>query len=395
MIAKRTALWLIFLSGMMFSCTDAVDHDSESPLIAEFKLEGYESAHAVIDPDKRTIQLVLPYQTPLRSLKPLIRLSGTGEIIPASAVPQDFTRTVYYTVVSPNGTKVIYTVSISTEDQPRPVVSSVSADSVEAGFDFHVQGRYFGDFPLDIRVTAEQGTTSLTLPFSYVSDSTLRVRIPLETPPGEYTLKVKVKSLEAGYRQPLRFTQPAPRVKILNRENLFPPDTLKIVAAYLNPAVFRYAIRLKRGVDSLTVLPAALHKDTLEYYVAKDFTAGRYTVQVVNLTDRKVSREKDKTFTAFSGELPFARMQKYDQKGTLLFTTFNFRAQPYRFYQVTLSPGSKSYVFNGIYYAATETLGITLPADLPKGTYRISFRLSDPDKGLEYSFQIDDSLIIP
>jgi hypothetical protein len=390
---KHTIL-ILFSVLFLFSCKDSVDKDAPEGHILTFTMDGFSSVSGTIDTDTKTITLTLPYQTNLKGLVPQIAISEGCEIIPASGIEQDFSGKVYYTLISSNGAKAIYTVQISTEAQPRPQINRISRDSVEAGFDFEVSGRYFGSFPLDVKVSLEPVTA---VSFTYKNDSTLLVKTAEKTQPGEYQVTVKVKELAVSASEKISITQAAPKLRSVSAVSFFPPDTLKIVGEHLSAEKYTYALRLVNGSDSLTDKQVILTKDTLKYSIPKNFSPGKYTLKIVNLTDGKVSREKGHVLEVFAGSMPYIRMPlkvSYAKGESIVFRTENFEVQNYRFYQATFIGQGKSYIQNGIYNSGEKSLRVTLPENIAAGSYVLSFTLSDPSKQLKYDFKTDDQLMI-
>lgn len=390
----RNTILILLSIVFLYSCKDSVDKNAPEGHILTFTMDGFSSVSGTIDTDTKTITLTLPYQTNLKGLVPQIAISEGCEIIPASGIEQDFSGKVYYTLISSNGAKAIYTVQISTEAQPRPQINRISRDSVEAGFDFEVIGKYFGSFPLDVKVSFEP-VTAVT--FTYKNDSTLLIKTAEKTPPGEYQVTVKIKELAVSAAEKISITQAAPKIRSVSAVNFFPPDTLKIVGEHLSSEKYKYAVRLINGSDSLTDNQVKITKDTLKYAVRKDFKAGKYTLKIVNLTDGKISREKEPAVQIYSGDMPYAVLTEnttYSKGQNVLFNALNFTAQQYRFYQVTLTGAGKSFVQNGIFDLSAKTLRIAVPDLAPAGNYTIGFSLSDPAKGLKYDFKTDDQLIV-
>jgi hypothetical protein len=393
---KHTLL-ILFSVLFLFSCKDAVDKDVPEGTVLGFVFQGFPALAGNIDPDSKTITLTLPYQTNLKGLVPQIQFSEGFEIIPGSGIEQDFSKTVYYTLVSPQGKKVIYKVEIKTEDQPAPEIHRIKADSVEAGYGFQIAGRFFGTFPLDAQVSVDNAGTTYALALAAHSDSLLTVKTTEKLPVGDYTVKVRIKNLEVAAAAKLKITKPAPRIRSVGSVNFFPADTLRLLTEHIEAPKYTYGLRFVNGSDSITVKQITISKDTLKYAVAKNFSAGKYTLKIVNLTDGKVSREKGQTLEVFAGDMPYVRMPQkhtYTQGENVSFKTENFEVKAYRFYQLTLSGNGKSYVQNGIYNSGTKTLLVGIPEGITGGTYSLTFTLSDPAKQLKYDFKIDDQLVI-
>jgi hypothetical protein len=393
----RFTILILFSVLFLFSCKDSVDKDAPEGHILTFTMDGFSSVSGTIDTDTKTITLTLPYQTNLKGLVPQIAISEGCEIIPASGIEQDFSGKVYYTLISSNGAKAIYTVQISTEAQPRPQIKRISRDSVEAGFEFEVNGKYFGSFPLDVKVSLEKEGAAVSAAFTYKNDSTLLVKTAEKTLPGDYQVTVNVKQLSVSSAKKIRITQAAPKIRSVNAVNFFPPDTLKLVGEHLSTGHYHYALRFINGSDSLTTRQVIIVKDTLKYGVPKNFSPGKYRLKIVNLTDGKISRETAPAVQIYSGNMPYAVLKEnktYAIGQDVIFTTLNFTAQQYRFYQVTLTGAGKSFVQNGIFDTASNTLRIAVPESAPSGNYTIGFSLSDPAKGLRYDFKTDDQLMV-
>jgi len=81
--------------------------------IAEFKLAAFNPAVvATIDQEHSTITATLPFGSDVKALVPTIAISKNAAITPLTGVANDFSAPVTYTVVSQNGTKHAYTVTV-------------------------------------------------------------------------------------------------------------------------------------------------------------------------------------------------------------------------------------------------------------------------------------------
>ncbi len=86
---------------------------SSDKKISEFKLAGITPQVAgVVNEEKKTISLSVPFGTDVTGLVPTITSSKGAIVTPASGAKQDFTKAVTYTVTAEDGSKQEYTVTI-------------------------------------------------------------------------------------------------------------------------------------------------------------------------------------------------------------------------------------------------------------------------------------------
>ncbi len=95
--------FLFFTCILLLSCKQSLEGGNE---IISFKFQEISQANeAYISND--TVLIMVPTNTDLTSLTPVIEVSVKATINPASGVKQDFSKPVFYTVTSELGTKKV------------------------------------------------------------------------------------------------------------------------------------------------------------------------------------------------------------------------------------------------------------------------------------------------
>ncbi len=120
---------LIFLASMLSSCSS--DNDSTSFNLSDEKTitslvftkaknaELTEDVQAVIDEEKLTITVTLPYKTDVTNLVPTISISELATVSPKSDESVDLTSPVILTVTAQNGLSKLYTLTVENPSSDR------------------------------------------------------------------------------------------------------------------------------------------------------------------------------------------------------------------------------------------------------------------------------------
>ncbi|MDR3235697.1 MAG: CotH kinase family protein [Prevotellaceae bacterium] len=94
--------------------------------------------NAVINQSKRTVSMLVPYNTDITKFSPDVQFSGY-RIAPDTIAPQDFTKPVVYTVTATDGSTLNYTVELRVSDVPMLLINS-SHDISDIGREFWMEG---------------------------------------------------------------------------------------------------------------------------------------------------------------------------------------------------------------------------------------------------------------
>jgi len=366
------------------------------PRILEFSFPGTDVVSVQIDHELKLVKIILPYRSNVKGLAPLIRFSSESEIIPASGVEQDFSRPVYYTLVTKKGLKVIYTVKLETEEQLSPVITSYEKDSVEAGTGVGVLGKYFGSFQSDIEafLIGKAGDVQ-KIGHKLTDSSHIDLSIPLEVLPGQYILKIKVRNKETESRQKITVTYPSPQLVALSAVNLLTGDTLWVSGKFMDAKLYAFQLQLRDKTAETRLEMVKEKQGALGFIIPGKMNAGSYKVKMYNKSENKWGGNTLKV-ELYDHQKPFVTgilnpVNSFKAGDTVDFTTVNFDKFPIRFYQVEIYSESGSYIQNGLF---DNTLRIAIPTNIKKGDYNLRFYLSNPSINYAYGFEIDKKLIV-
>ncbi|WP_299248747.1 hypothetical protein [uncultured Aquimarina sp.] len=116
-------LLLIVCSLIIFSCSKELDESDVTLLnsenaILEFTFLAQENGELEVDitaninQEDKIVSVVLPYGTPVRALKPSIRISESASIVQNVDVSFDFSTPIIYSIIAEDGTVSDYTVRV-------------------------------------------------------------------------------------------------------------------------------------------------------------------------------------------------------------------------------------------------------------------------------------------
>lgn len=388
---------LVGIIVLIWSCRPEDPVISENSILS-FSLDNVVTNCVVIKKETKTIEIVVPYGTILKDVKPRIETSANVTIVPQSGETQDFSKTVYYTLIGQKGDKEIYTVKVFSQEQPLPVISSFSKDSIEAGTGFSIKGLNFGMFPLAITLSLQdisgKSTAIDTKEFKLIDSSKIELNVPYQTAVGIYQIKLGVRGKSVLSTQRVYIQYPSPQLTTLSRSNLIQTDTLVAQGLFIMPDRYDYALLLKKQTIEQQVLPLKKAENKLTFIINKNIPPGTYQVFLRNITDRKNSRETGFSIGLYDANKPYLASFKnntgiYAPGQSLTFKTKNFEIVSARYYQVTLSGTNTSFSINGIYDAGKQELNLVLPNTIPIGNHSISLVLNNASNQSVYQLETD------
>lgn len=371
-----------------------------TPFISSFNFVGFNPTSTIIDESKKTITITLPFNSNVASLTPKIEISSGASIIPASGVSQDFKKSIFYTLTSKDGQKVIYTVIVTLTNQPSPEITTIKADSVEAGFDFEILGKNFGKFGLDVQTFLVDASNKQIEVKNRLIDSTkINISTAIETLPAFYNLRLKIKNQEVVAAKKLWVSYPSPQIKTIEKQFYINSDTLWLTAKYVDIKNYKLFLQIENGAKSTKLEIAKANGEKLAFVIPQNLQASEYNVKLFNQTENKLSKELGFQIEVFDANKPYVNeiispKIFYKTGETIIFKTINFDKLEARFYQVSLVGNDKTFIQNGIFNATKQTLSLDLPISLLKGNYKINFGLIEPAKNINYTFQSNLSINI-
>ena len=383
---------------MLLSCTKN-NEPITPPQILQFELEGVKTLSTTIDPSTKTIIVEVPYQTSLSALIPKISIEDGARIVPASGLAQNFSQSVYYTL-SKNSNKLIYTVKLKVASQPKPEISQLKADTVEAGKDLSIIGKNYGKFALDIQTFLVDNENKESLLKHQLIDSTqIKLTTFIEQKVGFYRIKVKVRNQEAVSATKIWLAYPSPQLTVIPKSTLLKGDTLWLMGRFIDATKYTFLCELSNENAKYHLAMTKSLTNQLGFIIPNDVTIGEYGVKIYNASEKKLSGTMESQISIYDPSLPFVtgiinKQTFYKKSEKLSFSTINFEKMVARFYQVNMVGLGKTYIQNGIYDATQKTLSIELPDAIQAGMYAIHFSLSEPQKALNYSFQINLQIVV-
>ncbi len=383
---------------LLISC-DKTNEPSTPPQILQFEFEGVRSISTNIEPSTKVITIVVPYQTLLSVLIPKISIEEGASIVPASGIAQNFSQVIYYTL-SKGRQKQIYTIKVSIANQPMPEIAQIKSDTTEAGFDFEIIGKNFGKFALDIQAFLVDNEKKETLLKHQLIDSTqIKLTTDINQKPEFYKVKIKVKDQGIISTSKIWIAYPAPQLTAIPKINLLKGDTLWLNGKYIDTQKYTFSCQLMNKNATYQLALSKNLSDKLGFVLPSHVSVGEYEVKIYNASEKKMSGVSSSSIMIYDPNLPFVTgilspQSFYKKNDKIVFKIINFEKIAARFYQVSLVGSDKTYIQNGIYDAAKQTLSIDLPENIGLDTYKINFSLTEPAKNMSYSFNSDIELVV-
>ncbi|MDI9873211.1 IPT/TIG domain-containing protein [Flectobacillus rivi] len=378
----KIKLHLFVIVFFLHSCKSVEDKIDILPTISSVSLGRTLILKTEILEAERKVLLWVPYQTDLSSIVPTILTKNASTVIPSSTQAQNFSVPVYYTLVSKSGQKIIYEVSINTMEQPTPVITGVSKDTLEAGKSFMIIGRDFGLNPVEVQASIVNSSKEILLKTELIDSSHVYASSLDDVMPGNYTLLLKVRNKSSNYSKSIVIEYPSPHIDSIDYWNVIQEESIRIYGKYFSKN-YTYNVILvgKDGKEYSHSLPANSDGQTIECRIPNSIKEGEYRVKITNMTLTKESNLTDHSLVVYRNDMPYlVDTEKYSgtkvkQGNTLVFTALNFEKVQSRFYQVQLQNETETIVQNALYNAVNKRLSFEIPKT--KGIYHINLILSN------------------
>ena len=134
MRTPSSLLWAFALIVLLLGCKKAEILSAEKQLLT-FTFPDVAQAQITIDQTVRTIKVIFPRLTDVKSLKPTITVSPAAMVSPATGVPQDFSKPVVYTVKAEDGSTQTYTVSSAVTKLTDKMITGFKVGGADATID--------------------------------------------------------------------------------------------------------------------------------------------------------------------------------------------------------------------------------------------------------------------
>lgn len=389
----------MYATFLLVSCQKKELLSSDKKIVS-FALPNLPTAKIVLDDTKQTISITFPYNSLIEAIAPKITISEGAMVVPASGQTLNFAQPVFFTLTAADGSKIIYTVVVKTQAQPLPILSKLSADSVEAGKEIILTAKNLGNFPLDITIQLVNAKNeSFPAAFSYIDSTQLRLKTPIDIAPDRYNINLKVKTQQTISSQSLVISYPSPQLIQLQKRNILQGDTVWVTGKYNDATKYQFKLLLTNG-STKTELPYLLTKaNTMGFKTSTQLSENPYQVYLWNKTENKKSIESGFNLQVYDASKPFVSgiinpQANYSKGSKVFFKTLNINQNTARFIQFSLINKNQSYYQNGIFDAKTTQLQLDLPANISAGTYSLNVSLINSSGSIFQSIDLDNELII-
>lgn len=390
---------LAVLIFIVFSCKEPGEVSGLKQIIS-FALPKVKTVSVSIDETSGVISVVVPYGTILTDLNPEVSISPDASIVPLASVTQDFTKQVYYTVTASDGSRKVYTISVTSQKQGAALITGFSRDTVRAGETLLVSGKDFGSFGAGIQVVFKNASgAEISIPSKLLDSTRLSLVIPAATNPDSYFIKVIKNKIETVSAKTLLVKIPPPDITSVKFKNILQGDSIYITGSFIVPARYDYRLELRTDQGRFTLDPAKKENGKLSFLTDAKLPAGSYSLYLVNAREQITSIAAAENIRIYDNQLPFIKgiadsKTTFKPGETVRMYADKFEKLTTRFYQVELSGKGVKYNQNGIYSQADKRLSIVLPADMKASRYTIKVIFLTDSAGEVYNLDLDDTLTI-
>ena len=282
---------LVVLLAVFASCSNDSEDPSPNPpaksgakSIITFKFSAFnpEVGGIFIEAEKK-ITLIVPNGTDVTALVPTIVVSEKATISPATAVTQNFTSPVEYTVTAEDGTTQKYTVTVTISTavsftlSPMTTTTDVEQDGV-----LILDGTQFGSYENN-KVVLKNKTTGTTVEIKAASASTatrLFFKIPADLILGDYTFTVFVGAQSLQAPETLTIVLHAPTIISVDKTTVHPEDVIVITGKYFAASGNEVKLTQDGFVFTLKVINESA--TSIEAQLPENIFDGEHTLSVIS-----------------------------------------------------------------------------------------------------------------
>jgi hypothetical protein len=380
---------------LLQSCNKNTDNLPEAGILS-FQFEGLPSQNSIISKELKTVDVIIPFANSVKTLAPTIQLTPGASVVPASKIPQDFSQPIYYVVMSAEGKKTTYRVSVSTEKQAAPIIVSSNKKTIEAGESLLIAGKHFGNNTNSLKVfLVKSNKDEVQIGTKLIDSTQIQLDLPQSLTPQLYTIKVDVKGLVALSAFTIDVQYPSPELISLSKRNILQGDTLLIGVKFVSD-LYTYKSVLEDGKNKYSLPLQKNEKGVYFTIIPKIVPSGNYTIKLFNETTQKQSISLEQVVKIYEFNKPFISgilnpKESYATGESIAFKTINFDSFPARFYQIQFTNTNTIIVQNALYVKASNLLKLDLPATLKNGSYSLIATLIDSNNQ-EYLIEIDEKI---
>lgn len=373
---------LVMLVAVFSSCSDSDDPAPNPPAtksgaksITSFKFSALtpEVVGTIAEADKK-ITATVPNGTDVTALVPTIVVSEKATISPATAIAQNFTSPVEYTVTAEDGTTQKYTVTVTVSTTVSFTLSAIAITSVEQDGVLIIDGTQFGSYE-NVKIVLKNKKTGTEVEIKAASISTaqrLFFKIPADLVLGDYTFTVFVGAQSLKGAETLTVVLHAPEITSVDKTTVNPEDVITITGKYfaasgneVNLTQDGFEFNLEVISESTTSIQAKLPENIFE---------GDHTLSVVSNGVERFYNTKKITVNAPVNKPEITNIDKstYNKGDVMTLTGTNLKKAGVVTY-IYFVPFTSGVGFTGSGSVNSDgtTMTFTIPANLSAGTYEI------------------------
>jgi hypothetical protein len=191
-------------------------------------------------------------------------------------------------------------------NQPKPEITLIKTDTVEAGNDLSIVGKNFGKFSLDILAFLVDNENKESLLKHQLIDSTqIKLTTSIDQKAGFYRIKVKIKNQEVIADTKIWLAYPSPQLTSILRINLLKGDTLWLIGKYIDASKYNFLCQLSNRNATYQLAMTQSLPNQLGFILPNYVTFGEYEVKIYNASEKKLSGTMASPISIYEPSLPY------------------------------------------------------------------------------------------
>jgi len=384
---KRIKLSCQFMLVVLLAVFASCSSDSEDPTpnppatksgaksILSFKFSAFspEVGGIFVEAEKK-ITLTVPNGTDVTALVPTITVSEKATISPATAVAQNFTSPVEYTVTAEDGTTQKYTVTVTVSTavsftlKPMTTPTDIEQDGV-----LILDGTQFGSYENN-KVVLKNKTTGTEVEIKAASASTatrLFFKLPADLVLGDYTFTVFVGAQSLQAAETLTIVLHAPTITSVDKTTVNPEDVIVITGKYF--AASGNEVKLTQDGFVFTLKVISESATSISAQLPENIFEGEHTLSVISNDVERFYGQKI-TVAPPSNKPQITQIDKstYNKGDVMTLTGTNLKKTGVitYIYFVPFTSGV-GFTGSGVVNSDGTVMTFTIPSNLSAGTYEV------------------------
>ncbi len=229
--------WMLLASFLVFNaCKESkmtfhTEESSEKAIISFIFSELSPEVNGTINNDEKTIIAEVPSDVDISSLKPVLSISETASVTPASSETIDFSNAVNYTVTAEDGSTVVYKVTV-TKASSLIIDPITSSTIIERGGMFIITGSNFIEGSMKVYLFNDSKEYEMQI--STVSSESITFLTIHEMDLGNYELKLSDGTNEVVADKEFTIEIESPKVSSISKTEVIQGEGFTITGEYFS-----------------------------------------------------------------------------------------------------------------------------------------------------------------